>query len=129
MTDSSALLSELRSDAFKLLYVCKAKLRLSNPKVAQQEEENAQKAVNLIIQSPTQPLPQQIYQTTSLTPQQTKELTNLFAQFKTVDNTVESVGSGSSTSYGQWRGLCLGEQVQSGCPSSASHEIISYGDF
>jgi len=85
--------------------------------------------VDGIIQSPNQPISSQSYTLDSLSAQQVNGLNDLFNQFTQVDNSSEPVVSGSATTYGDWNALCIGEQGQTGCPKSARHEVVSYGDF
>jgi hypothetical protein len=87
--------------------------------------------IDQIIQSPNQPIP--AYSPTlnsleldSLSIERVNALNDLFNRFNKVENSSEPVTSGSSTSYGEWNALCLGEQGQSQCPKSARHEVLSY---
>ncbi|WP_375479700.1 hypothetical protein [uncultured Nostoc sp.] len=88
--------------------------------------------VDQVIQFPDKPIPQSISEGISemnaLTAQQVNSLNNLFKNFKKVDNSFEPVQPSSATTYKGWNVLCIGEQGQSGCPKSAKHEILSYGD-
>ncbi|XHX77078.1 MAG: caspase domain-containing protein [Stenomitos frigidus ULC029] len=85
--------------------------------------------VDQIIQFPDQPIPVSTEQVDSLRPQQVTALNALLNSFNKVDNTTEPVVPRSSTTYGDWDALCIGEKGQSRCPKSAKHEILSYGNF
>jgi hypothetical protein len=85
--------------------------------------------VNQVIQFPDQPIPVSSEKVKSLTPEEVNTLNKLLDTFNKVNNSTEPVASRSSTTYGQWNALCLGEEGQSGCPRSAKHELLSYGDF
>ncbi|MBD2531267.1 hypothetical protein H6G97_17405 [Nostoc flagelliforme FACHB-838] len=91
-------------------------------------EENLP-VVDQVLQSPDKPILERSYRVNALTAQQVNSLNDLFKKFKKVDNSFEPVEPGSATTYKEWNVLCIGEQGQSGCPRSARHEIVSYGDF
>ncbi len=93
------------------------------------DDKTDDQIVDQILQSPTQPIPQRSYSIGSLSTEQMNGLNGLFSQFNQVDNSLEPVEPGSATTYQDWKALCIGEQGQSGCPKSAKHEIVSYGNF
>lgn len=85
--------------------------------------------VDQVIQFPNQLIPPYSHKLKTLTTEQVQGLNNLFNTFPKVDNSIEPVEPGRATTYENWNTLCIGEQGQSGCPRSAKHEILSYGDF
>jgi hypothetical protein len=96
---------------------------------ASPNSDNNLPIVDQVIQFPNKPIPIGFYETNTLTAQQVNSLNGLFKKFKKVDNSFEPVEPGSATTYKEWNVLCIGKQGQSGCPRSARHEIVSYGDF
>lgn len=87
--------------------------------------------IDQIIEFPNQPLAASAasYYLDSLTPEQARALNDLFNRFNQVDSASKPAAPGSSTSYEGWNALCLGEQGQFGCPQSAIHEVVSYGQI
>ncbi len=85
--------------------------------------------VDRVIQYPNAPLPVQVFEVVSLTADQVNALNGMYQQFAKVDARTEPIAPGSATVYNEWAALCLGEENQAGCPKSAAHQLISYGEF
>lgn len=97
----------------------------STPPPVRQPERSI---VDQVIQNPNQPIPAYSADITSLSQPQLLALNRLFNQFISVNPGVEPIVSGSSTTFAGWNMLCIGEQSTDGCPKSAKHEMLSYGN-
>lgn len=97
----------------------------SAPPPARQPERSI---VDQVIQNPNQPIPAYSADITSLSQPQFLALNRLFNQFNSVNPGVEPIVPGSSTTFAGWNLLCIGEQSTDGCPKSAKHEMLSYGN-
>jgi Caspase domain len=132
--DEEAIWKDLRC---KELYcdLSKSTCRTSlKPQWAKPDEEGSGgvstlSIVNQVIQFPDLPIPVRSEMVDSLTPEQVNALNKLLDTFSKVNNSAEPVASRSSTTYGKWNALCIGEEGQSGCPRSAKHELVSYGNL
>ncbi len=91
--------------------------------------EEPMPVVDRVIQYPNAPLPVQVFEVVSLTTDQSNALNALYQQFAKVDARTEPIAPGSATVHNEWAALCLGEENQAGCPKSAAHQLISYGEF
>lgn len=85
--------------------------------------------VDRVIQYPDAPLPVQVFEVVSLTADQVNGLNGMYQRFAKVDARTEPIAPGSATVHNEWAALCLGEENQAGCPKSAVHQLISYGEF
>jgi hypothetical protein len=105
---------------------------LDNDQPPAQSSSNAElPIVDQVIQFPNQSIPytSELEEVETLTTKQVKGLNNLFNAFTKVGNSFEPVEPGRATTYERWNALCIGEQGKFGCPKSAKHEILSYGDL
>lgn len=97
----------------------------STPPPARQPEISI---VDQVIQNPNQPIPAYSANIASLSQSQFLALNQLFNQFQSVNPGIEPISPGSSTTFSGWKLLCIGEQSTDGCPKSAKHEMLSYGN-
>lgn len=97
----------------------------STPAPARQPELSI---VDQVIQNPNQPIPAYSANIASLSQSQFLALNQLFNQFQSVNPGIEPISPGSSTTFSGWNLLCIGEQSTDGCPKSAKHEMLSYGN-
>lgn len=97
----------------------------STPPPASQPELSI---VDQVIQNPSQPIPAYSADIASLSQPQFLALNHLFNQFNSVNPGVEPIAPGSATTFAGWNLLCIGEQSTDGCPKSAKHEMLSYGN-
>ncbi|TAF49000.1 MAG: hypothetical protein EAZ61_14890 [Oscillatoriales cyanobacterium] len=91
--------------------------------------ETPMPVVDRVIQYPDAPLPVQVFEVVSLTADQVNGLNGMYQRFAKVDARTEPIAPGSATVYNEWAALCVGEENQAGCPKSAAHQLISYGEF
>lgn len=91
--------------------------------------EEPMPVVDRVLQYPSAPLPVQVFEVVSLTADQVNGLNGMYQRFAKVDARTEPIAPGSATVHNEWAALCLGEENQAGCPKSAAHQLISYGEF